>query len=189
MSGASIFGHHRIRQTLDRLQVVYLVLVATQVSALLLYEWRVASGSLVLALGLVTSLVGPGLSVVVGLHVFQQRRLSRAFDVASAALTYVVTCTSFAIVYALIAERIPHAFTLPPGEADPIRLGSALYFSFVTITTTGFGDIAPLAGLARTAACCEIGTGLLYQVFIFTMAASLFGPAPRTSDGAAPEGP
>ena len=143
-AGGSIFGHHHIRQTLDRLQVAYLGLVATQVSALLLYEWRVASGSLVLALGLVTSLVGPGLSVVVGVRVFQQRRLSRGFDVASAALTYVVTCISFAIVYAIIAERVPHAFTLPAGEADPIGFGSALYFSVVTITTTGFGDIAPL---------------------------------------------
>ncbi|RYB04603.1 potassium channel family protein [Lichenibacterium ramalinae] len=188
-AGGSIFGHHHIRQTLDRLQVAYLGLVATQVSALLLYEWRVASGSLVLALGLVTSLVGPGLSVVVGVRVFQQRRLSRGFDVASAALTYVVTCISFAIVYAIIAERVPHAFTLPAGEADPIGFGSALYFSVVTITTTGFGDIAPLAGLARTAACCEIGTGLLYQVFIFTMAASLFGPAPRTDDGQARHAP
>ena len=62
---------------------------------------------------------------------------------------------------------------LPAGATTPISLGTALYFSIVTITTTGFGDIAPLTGLARIATCAEIATGLAYQVFIFSLAASL----------------
>ena len=38
-----------------------------------------------------------------------------------------------------------------------MSLGTAIYFSVVTITTAGYGDITPASGLARAAACWEIG--------------------------------
>ena len=50
------------------------------------------------------------------------------------------------------------------------------YFSVITITTTGFGDIAPLAGVARLVTCWEVVTGVLYQVFVFSLAAALITP-------------
>lgn len=40
--------------------------------------------------------------------------------------------------------------------------GSALYFSIVTITTLGFGDIVPKDGFARTLVCLEVLAGVFF---------------------------
>jgi hypothetical protein len=157
------------------------VVVLAQFVTLGTYEAGELPRAFAVAAGLVTSLVGPFLSFFVSLHVFRHRRTSKALDLASVGMTYVVTCISFAIIYAIVAQRDPHAFNLPPG--DPILdFGTALYFSVITITTTGYGDIAPVSALARISACWEIATGLLYQVFIFSLVASLI--APHASDPA-----
>ncbi len=48
----------------------------------------------------------------------------------------------------------------------------ALYFSFVTLTTLGFGDIAPISPLARTLVMLEAVTG---QLFLAVLVARLVG--------------
>ena len=88
-------------------------------------------------------------------------------------MSYVVTCLSFAIIYVVIFDRNAHAFSLSRDVASGLDLGAAVYFSVITITTTGYGDIAPVSGLARAAVCWEVATGLLYQVFVFSLVASL----------------
>ncbi len=45
-------------------------------------------------------------------------------------------------------------------ERPPITLGDAIYFSFVTETTVGYGDIKPV-GLSRFIACFQILAGYL----------------------------
>ncbi len=52
-----------------------------------------------------------------------------------------------------LAELCPDASTLPS------RL---LYFSFVTLTTTGFGDIIPQTEIAQMVTAAEALTGQLY---------------------------
>ena len=161
------------RLAIDRLRLVYAVLVLAQVVTISLYELGHLRREAAVTAGLATSLVGPLLSFLVAMHTFRHRRSSRALDVASVAASYAVTCTSFAVIYLLISEFNPGAFNQPVGTHGAMSLDAAIYFSVVTITTTGYGDISPASGLARAAACWEIITGLLYQVFIFSLAASL----------------
>jgi hypothetical protein len=48
----------------------------------------------------------------------------------------------------------------------PLSSGfDALYFSWITITTTGYGDIVPQGVLTRVLSMTEIGTGLMLLVF------------------------
>lgn len=173
------FGHRRL---VDRLGASYAAVVLIQAATVLLYEADVLPGGLALAAGLSTALLGPSLSLAVSLHVFAQRRWSKGQDVANVALTYVVTCLSYAILYVVIADHDTSAFGQPPGSAPPLSLGAALYFSLVTITTTGYGDIVPLSGLARAAAGAEIFTGLCYQVFVFSLVASLISSGKPPAD-------
>ena len=161
------------RLAIDRLRWVYAALVLTQVVTILSYESGRLTKVVAVTAGLATSLAGPLLSLLVGIHTFQLRR-SRAADVASVAASYAVTCVSFALIYLIISDFDPDAFTLPVRARVPMSLGTAIYFSVVTITTTGYGDISPASDLARAAACWEIITGVLYQVFVFSLAASQF---------------
>ena len=161
----------KTRLAIDRVRLVYAVLVVTQFVTISLYELGQLRKEVAVTVGLATSLAGPLLSFLVSIHIFQLRR-SKAADVASVAASYAVTCMSFALIYLIIADFNPEAFNLPAHSHSPMSLGTALYFSVVTITTTGYGDISPASGFARTAACWEIITGLLYQVFVFSLAAS-----------------
>jgi hypothetical protein len=44
-----------------------------------------------------------------------------------------------------------------------------LYFSFVTLTTVGFGDVAPLSLLSRRLAVFEAAMGNVYMAVIIAM--------------------
>jgi voltage-gated potassium channel Kch len=44
-----------------------------------------------------------------------------------------------------------------------------LYFSFVTLTTVGFGDVAPLSVLSRRLAVFEAAMGSIYMAVIIAM--------------------
>ena len=44
----------------------------------------------------------------------------------------------------------------------PDRQSDLLYFSLVTLTTVGYGDVLPLSGEARMLAALEGVTGVLY---------------------------
>jgi ion channel len=47
-----------------------------------------------------------------------------------------------------------------------------LYFSFATLTTTGYGDLVPGSNLARSLAILEALTG---QIYLVTVVAVLVG--------------
>ena len=52
------------------------------------------------------------------------------------------------------------------------------YFSFTVLTTTGFGDLTPAAGIGRLLAVLEM---LLGQLYLVTVISLLVGePGPRT---------
>ena len=57
-----------------------------------------------------------------------------------------------------------------------------MYFSFVTLTTVGYGDISPVARAARSLAMLEALIGQLYPAVILARLVSL----PR--DGPPPSG-
>ena len=65
-----------------------------------------------------------------------------------------------------------------PGQAD------FLYFSFTTLTTTGFGDLSVATGLGRAAAISEALFGQIYLVTV--VAAIVTNLRPRRAD---PRGP
>ena len=80
-------------------------------------------------------------------------------------------------LYALIGEIDPGAFNIPETTASYLgdsmgELSSAMYFSFVTLTTLGYGDITPINEFARSLAFLEAATG---QFYLTVLIASLVG--------------
>ena len=89
-------------------------------------------------------------------------------------------------MYVIISGADGRAFSVAQGLSSRLDFGTALYFSVITITTTGFGDIAPVAGVARLVTCWEVVTGLSYQVFVFSLAAALIAPPQEASSSQVP---
>ena len=59
-----------------------------------------------------------------------------------------------------------------------LEIGSAMYFSFVTLTTLGYGDITPVNSFARSLAFLEAAMG---QIYLTVLIASLVGVHISTS--------
>jgi voltage-gated potassium channel len=67
-------------------------------------------------------------------------------------------------------------------------LGDALWWSFVTVTTVGYGDFYPVTTGGRITACFIMGTGLLTLAVVTAQVASSFvGQGPSRTRPAAPE--
>jgi hypothetical protein len=88
-----------------------------------------------------------------------------------AVAAYLLLGLIFAHAYSLVALARPGAFTGPIMVADGPR--AFFYFSFVTLTTTGFGDVLPVHPVARALVSLEAVTGTLYVAITLARLVSL----------------
>jgi voltage-gated potassium channel Kch len=66
-------------------------------------------------------------------------------------------------IYTVLEGISPGSFSETSETAD------FLYFSFVTLTTVGFGDVAPLSILGKRLAVFEAAMGSIYMAVIIAM--------------------
>lgn len=96
--------------------------------------------------------------------------------VSGALCAYLLVGLAYGALYRTISEVDADAFTVELG-------GDASYFSFVTLTTLGYGDISPVSDLARSAAVLEAVIGQVLLVVIVARFVSTLGqertPTPR----------
>lgn len=104
--------------------------------------------------------------------------------IAGAISVYLLLGLLWSILYTIIAVVEPGSFTgigATGAEIEEARHGF-VYFSFVTLTTLGYGDVAPVAALPRTLAWMEAVTG---QLFLAITIARLVGMHVAVSRGRA----
>jgi hypothetical protein len=115
------------------------------------------------------------LLVVVITQVFQEGPVT-AHRIRGAIVIYLILGVLWAFMYQVAALTIPQAFRLPEGvkAGDPDALRRELtYFSFVTLTTTGYGDVTAVHPVARTLAMLEALVGQLYPAIVLASLVSL----------------
>ncbi|MFV3305319.1 potassium channel family protein [Pseudomonas sp. NY15181] len=91
-------------------------------------------------------------------RVTQQRPVTRELLYGLCAL-YLNFVLSFALTYNLIERLHPHSFQTSNG---PLDMACFVYFSMITLTTIGYGDIVPVHPLARLLAGSEAIMGALF---------------------------
>ena len=92
---------------------------------------------------------------------------------------YIMLAFLWAFIYALIEGLRPGSFApgyLDLGERDAFF--HLLYFSFTTLTTTGFGDITPVTDQARSFVIIEEFAGMFFVGVLIARLAGLY-PAKR----------
>ncbi|MBA2298870.1 MAG: two pore domain potassium channel family protein [Actinobacteria bacterium] len=99
-------------------------------------------------------------------RVLHHRRVTHE-TVLGALCTYVLVGLLFAFLYLAVNELRSEPFFVQPG---PHSQSEYLYFSFVSLTTLGFGDLSPAVGLPQALTVLE---ALLGQVFLVTLVARL----------------
>jgi hypothetical protein len=118
-------------------------------------------------------IAGLALSVVVARAVFGPGRITY-HRVVGAVLLYLIIGLIFVALYGFVALSTSVAFTnFPALRGDFAVSGNLIYFSFVTLTTTGYGDIAPLHPFARSLANVEAIIGQIYPATLLARLVTL----------------
>lgn len=92
-------------------------------------------------------------------------------QICGALCVYLLIGIVWGFLYALVLHTDPEAIRFPPNTVAD-NSSRLTYFSFVTLTTLGFGDIHPLTPIARTLCWIE---AILGQIFLAVLLARLVG--------------
>lgn len=103
-----------------------------------------------------------------------------ADTLAGAVSAYLLIGITFGMAYTLIDRLAPGSFkdTILPGKQ--FSQGEFTFFSFITLTTVGYGDIVPWGPHARAVAMIESVLGIMYPAVMIGRLVALHG---RKRDG------
>jgi hypothetical protein len=93
--------------------------------------------------------------------------------VVGAVLLYLTVAVIFASLYTVIGTLVPNAFAGMVVEDSPALASRLIYFSFATLTTTGYGDVSPVDPIARSLCNLEAIFGQLYPATLLARLVTL----------------
>jgi hypothetical protein len=113
---------------------------------------------------------------------------SNHFRVQGAIAAYMMSAIAWGHLYALLEALSPGCFAAPKGYLEGSQLvGSMTFFSSITLTTVGYGDITPVHKFARSMVCLEAYYGVLYPAILVSRLVSLsISPAPAPAPSETP---
>ena len=112
------------------------------------------------------------LGIVVARAVFGGGRITY-HRIVGAILLYLLIAVTFATLFAFVGLSIPDAFKGIAFEDDSALASALFYLSFVTLTSTGYGDIVPTHPLARSLCNFESVIGQLYPATVLARLVTL----------------
>ncbi len=93
--------------------------------------------------------------------------------VIGAVLLYLLIALTFVSLFVFVGLLWPDAFSGITFEDSPVLSSKLLYFSFVTLTTVGYGDIVPVHPIARSLCNLESICGQLYPATLLARLVTL----------------
>ena len=81
--------------------------------------------------------------------------------------TYIMIGTVWVLFYTPVLALDPNAFSVPIIQKED-AFHTLTYFSYVTLTTLGYGDISPVSNLVRNLAVLEAVTGTLFLAVLIS---------------------
>jgi ion channel len=122
--------------------------------------------------------------VVGNLLRFVLRAPSVTVEVLCASISaYLMLGLMWTMAYWLVDQLTPGgAFSFNTNAGTRSMNGfTGFYFSFITLSTVGYGDITPVSRIARWLAAMEAMTGLLYVAVLIARLVSLYS-SPKSND-------
>lgn len=96
-------------------------------------------------------------------------------DVLYAAVAlYLLLGAIFVPVYGLLDFLIPNSFRDGAFPDVPVQWQQLIYFSYTTLTSSGYGDILPVSWWARSIANLEMIMGILFITIVMSRLVSLY---------------
>jgi ion channel len=173
VSGMLLAGVYAVSQNKRDLLIACILAIPALLSRWLAYFneppglWFVSAMLFLLFLGFTVQ--------VILRHALQARRVT--VDTLSAALcAYLLIGLIWAVLYTIMEVLSPGSFTLPPRQPSAAhedmllhsQFSRFIYYSFVTLTSTGFGDITPVGDSARSLSILEAIIGQFYVAVLIS---------------------
>jgi hypothetical protein len=117
-------------------------------------------------------IVAATLGVAVARDVFAPGRVSVHRIIGAVAL-YLIIAVIFSGLFAITGVLSPNAFANLTVTDSPALASNVIYFSFVTLTSIGYGDIVPVHPIARSLSNLETVIGQLYPATLLARLVSL----------------
>lgn len=118
------------------------------------------------------------LGFVVARKVFSAGQIS-VHRIVGAVLLYLLIALAFVSLFMIVGLWVPKSFSGLVLEDNQKLASSLIYFSFVTLTSTGYGDIVPVHPVVRSLCNLETIIGQLYPATLLARMVSL-GTEART---------
>ena len=125
---------------------------------------------------ILANLLVAGLSLFVLVHVLSAVLLAdrvTADNLCGAIAVYLLIAVIWALTYGVIEGLAPGSFkfTMEQSESAWSRM---IYFSLVTLTTLGYGDITPVSPIAKIWSALQAVTGTLYMAVLIARLVSQY---------------
>lgn len=101
-----------------------------------------------------------------------------------AACVYMLLGGAWSGVYTAIELVVPGSFVVVTDPDAVVTWPLLQYFSLVTLTTLGYGDVVPVSDAARSAATLEAVTGILYTVLVVARLVTVLREDDQSQDAA-----
>lgn len=88
--------------------------------------------------------------------------------IGMALCTYILLGALWTLFYLPVCQLNPEAFAFNHTPDQGEMTATLTYFSYVTLTTLGYGDISPVSQVARTLAILEALTGTLFLAVLIS---------------------
>ncbi len=96
------------------------------------------------------------------IFIYSHKEVTRDL-IVGAAVVYLLMAIMWTFIFTVVETLHPGSFNIPQGQ-DIQDAQHFIYYSFVTLTTLGYGDITPVTRLARSFSTLEAVMGQLYLV-------------------------
>jgi hypothetical protein len=173
----------RANRRLVRLAAAVAVLTAVAAPVVWLVEGSVGDGVTAVATGLLVGVAPPVIAAGLAHDLLGDREVT--VETLSGVLSiYLLAGMFFSFLFAAVQAFGDEPFFAQ--IADPDR-SDYLYFSYTTLTSTGFGDLTAATNLGRTLTSIEALVGTIYLVTIVALIVSNLRPRQRGPRAAAAE--
>ena len=111
-------------------------------------------------------------TIVLAAKAVLAEKINRSNGILGAICVYLLLGVMWSLLYGLLDTLTPGSFNGLKQDLDGSHYNDLLYFSFVTLTTLGFGDITPASEIAKVFVYIEAIVG---QFYLAVLVAGLVG--------------
>ena len=158
---AGIFSLSKNKEQAIRLSIIPILFVVVQWIAFFTAIPIVVFADLILSVAIMLLLI-----TLVLIKVLEPGSVT-IYRIIGSIVVYMLLANLWCVVYLFVFRHIEGSFQM---TVSPFAMSSEqsnfLYFSYITITSTGYGEILPIHPFARSLVQVEVLTGILYPVIL-----------------------